>query len=57
MDMFDTNLQNVFKEFRKNKKLIPSFWPKILGFQLFKGLYYLKVLPLIGRTTTCATAT
>ena len=42
MDMYDTNLQALFKEHRKSKKMFSPHWIKILGFQLFKGLYYLK---------------
>ena len=43
MDMYDSNLQALFKEHRKCKKMFPPHWIKLIGFQLFKGLYYLKV--------------
>ena len=47
MDMYDSNLQLVFKELRKTKKIFPPHWIQILAFQLFKGLYYLKVFTFL----------
>lgn len=47
MDIFETNLQALFKELRKEKKKLTAVQIKIMAFQLFKALYYLKVM-LIG---------
>lgn len=43
MDYYETSLQNIFKTNRKNKVVMSPEIRKILAFQLFKGLYYLKV--------------
>jgi hypothetical protein len=44
MDIFETNLQALFKELRKEKKKLTAVQIKIMAFQLFKALYYLKVM-------------
>lgn len=43
MDYIPDTLQRIFKTNRKNKETIPSELRRIYAFQLFKGLYYLKV--------------
>lgn len=44
MDYFETNLQALFKQNRKNKTRIAPEIRKVMIFQLFKALYYLEVL-------------
>lgn len=44
MDIFETNLQSLFKELRREKKKLTPIQVKIMAFQLFKALYYLKVI-------------
>jgi hypothetical protein len=41
MDLFENNLQSMFKSYRKSKKKFEEIEIKIMSFQLFKALYYL----------------
>lgn len=47
MDFYETNLQAMLKSYRKERKNLEKAKLKIVAFQLFKALYYLKVILLI----------
>lgn len=49
MEYFPTNLLNMFKELRQGRKTIEKIKRKIIAFQIFKALYYLKVILILLR--------
>lgn len=42
MDFYDTNLQGMLKQLRREKKMMDIGVRKIIAFQIFKALYYLQ---------------
>ena len=55
MEYMDTSLAALLKGQRKLKMPVPIQHRKLLGFQLFKGLYYLGVLTILSRSIMFAT--
>ena len=54
MDLYESNLQTLLREHRKAKTNLPPSHIKILAFQLFKGLFYLKVfVSMIKNNNVC----
>lgn len=49
MDVFETNLQSLFRQMRKDKRKFTSIDIKIMAFQMFKALYYLNVMKVCHR--------